>query len=85
MEDTKPMIMPLEPHLHLYSLTNPDKGRVQADQNLVGVHMYAAYFICSDIACTVNQCDPGPSHILAAKRILQHLAGTKHVNPHLHR
>jgi hypothetical protein len=46
--------------------------------------MYAACFTRPDVAYTVNQCakfmaNPGPTHIRAAKRILQYLGTTKHL------
>eukprot|EP00961_Rhodomonas_salina_P104631 1408650-Rhodomonas_salina.1 len=51
---------------------------------MIGGLMYASTLTRPDIVFSVNQCarfmlNPGPEHILAAKRILKYLKATKHL------
>ena len=85
MEGCKPISTPAEPHSHLLVAdcpAVPDKEAVRKYQQIVGSLMYLAVFTRPDIAYAVNQCakfmsNPGPTHMLAAKRIIKYLAGTK--------
>jgi len=87
MEGCKPVTTPCEPNTHLLRADqplNPDKKVTRDYQRLVGGLMYLSSFTRPDISYSVNQCakfmaNPGPSHVIAAKRILRYLAGTRHL------
>eukprot|EP00286_Rhodomonas_abbreviata_P021100 CAMPEP_0181305828 /NCGR_PEP_ID=MMETSP1101-20121128/9952_1 /TAXON_ID=46948 /ORGANISM="Rhodomonas abbreviata, Strain Caron Lab Isolate" /LENGTH=1956 /DNA_ID=CAMNT_0023411799 /DNA_START=677 /DNA_END=6547 /DNA_ORIENTATION=+ len=85
MQGCKPVSTPAEPHSHLLVSdcpATPDKDAVRKYQQIVGSLMYLSCFTRPDISYAVNQCakfmsNPGPAHMLAAKRIIKYLAGTK--------
>eukprot|EP00961_Rhodomonas_salina_P008049 109247-Rhodomonas_salina.2 len=87
MVGCKPVSTPAEPGTHLTKEDqppSPDKGVLRDYQRLIGGLMYLSCFTRPDISHAVNQCakfmsNPCPSHVIAAKRILHYLAGTKHL------
>eukprot|EP00961_Rhodomonas_salina_P121066 1629328-Rhodomonas_salina.2 len=87
MVGCKPVSTPAEPNTHLVRGDQPqvpDKTVLSDYQRLIGGLMYLSCFTRPDISHAVNQCskfmsNPGPSHVIAAKRILHYLAGTKHL------
>eukprot|EP00961_Rhodomonas_salina_P214077 2890941-Rhodomonas_salina.1 len=87
MVGCKPVSTPAEPNSHLVKgdqPQTPDKTVVRDYQRLIGGLMYLSCFTRPDISHAVNQCskfmsNPRPSHVIAAKRILHYLAGTKHL------
>ena len=61
-----------------------DKKLTREYQQLVGALLYLSVWTRPDIAFTVNQAakfmsNPGPNHMVAAKRILRYLKGTSHL------
>lgn len=87
MVGCKPVSTPAEPNSHLIKgdqPQTPDKTVVRDYQRLIGRLMYLSCFTRPDISHAVNQCskfmsNPCPSHVIAAKRILHYLTGTKHL------
>eukprot|EP00961_Rhodomonas_salina_P034314 462212-Rhodomonas_salina.3 len=85
MHGCKPETTPFESGGHLLKLdapTKPDPEQIKNYQQLIGGLIWASTFTRPDISYTVNQCakhmaNPGDKHVLAAKRILKCLAGTK--------
>ena len=83
MEDTHAVKTPLDLNIKLEKNpegTNGDQSNLFA--SLIGSLQYLAMAMCPDIAFTVNQlaaytANPSMAHWMAAKRILQYLAGTK--------
>mmetsp|Transcript_57331 Transcript_57331/g.117328 ORF Transcript_57331/g.117328 Transcript_57331/m.117328 type:complete len:1978 (-) Transcript_57331:6636-12569(-) len=93
MEGCKSVTTPCEPNSHLLrgdQPLTPDKHLTREYQKLVGGLMYLSNFTRPDISYSVNQCAkfmacPGPSHLIAAKRILRYLAGTRELGLTYHR
>eukprot|EP00961_Rhodomonas_salina_P121068 1629329-Rhodomonas_salina.2 len=87
MVGCKPVSTPAEPNTHLVRGDQPqvpDKTVVRDYQRLICRLMYLSCFTRLDISHAVNQCskfmsNPWPSHVIADKRILHYLAGTKHL------
>jgi len=87
MDGCKPVSTPCEPNSHLLRSDQPlvpDKTATRDYQRLVGGLMYLSSFTRPDISYAVNQCakfmaNPGPTHVIAAKRILRYLAATRHL------
>eukprot|EP00961_Rhodomonas_salina_P175338 2364641-Rhodomonas_salina.1 len=81
----KPETTPFEPGGHLLKSDAPttlNPEQIKNYQQLIGGLMWASTFTRQDISYAVNQCakhmaNPGEKHVLAAKRILKYLAGTK--------
>ena len=88
MTGATPVSTPMEANTHLSSADCPPPHKVDKQfkreyQRIVGSLMYLLCFTRPDLAFSVNQCsrfmsNPGPSHMAAARRILQYLAGTAH-------
>lgn len=87
MVGCKPVSTPSEPNTHLVRGDQPrvpDPQLLRDYQRLIGGLMYLSCFTRPDISHAVNQCskfmsNPGPEHMIAAKRILHYLSGTKHL------
>jgi len=92
MQDTKPVLTPMEVGVRLTSFDQPDWSNknqtkddvdtIRAYQQIVGSLMYTLAWCHPEIAFGVQQCsrymaNPGPSHIKAARRILSYLKGVK--------
>eukprot|EP00961_Rhodomonas_salina_P199591 2692058-Rhodomonas_salina.1 len=86
MTGATPISTPMEQNTHLTvadcpSDFNRNKEFVREYQRIIGALMYLANLTRPDLAHSVNQCskfmsNPGPSHMVAARRILKYLAGT---------
>ena len=89
MTECNPKTTPMSPNSRLLKSDCPapgtgDKKLIRKYQQLVGAFLYLSSWTRPDIAFVVNQCakfmsNPGPSHLSAAKRILQYLKGTAHL------
>ena len=85
MTGATPVTTPMEPNTHLTRADCPSDDKVdklfkREYQRNIGALMYLS-FTRPDLAHSVNQCsrfmsNPGPSHMVAARRILRYLAGT---------
>eukprot|EP00961_Rhodomonas_salina_P203744 2749096-Rhodomonas_salina.1 len=86
MTGATPVSTPMEANTHLSASDSPPAHKLDRKfrreyQRIVGSLMYLARFTRPDLALAVNQCsrfmsNPGPSHMIAARRILRYLAGT---------
>ena len=86
MQNCKPASTPFAPDTHLTgddccNRADPkNKSQIKHYQQLVGALLYLSGGTRPDIAYAVNQLakfmsNPGPSHVVAAKRVLRYLAG----------
>eukprot|EP00961_Rhodomonas_salina_P008343 113523-Rhodomonas_salina.1 len=86
MTGATPVSTPMEANTHLSASDSQPAHKLDRKfrreyQRIVGLLMYLATFARQDLAFAVNQCsrfmlNPGPSHMIAARRILCYLAGT---------
>lgn len=90
MNNCRPTSTPFLPNSYLTGddccdRFDPDFAQqIQYYQQLVGALLYLSNCTRPDISFAVNQCarfmcNPGPSHITAAKRILRYLCATQHL------
>jgi len=87
MSDCTPVDTPCGTNLHLADSNSPpldkrDAEVVQNYQQLIRACMYLTCFTRGVGSFAVNQCarfmsNPGPTHIIAAKKNLHYLAGTR--------
>ena len=66
-----------------------DKKIIKEYQQLVGALLYVSAWTRPEITFVINQCakfmsNPGPTHLVAAKRILRYLKGTSETEDNLH-
>jgi len=87
MSDANAVHTPCEANQHLQASDSPsmehrDPNVVRDYQQAVGSCMFLTVFTRGDCAFAVNQCarfmaNPGPTHIVAIRRVLRYLAGTR--------
>jgi hypothetical protein len=87
MQDCNPILTPMEPNT-LLTAHGPDdpQGHVNQEsyQHLVGTLLYLAVWTRPDIVFAVHQLakwshDPHEKHMIAGKRVLKYLKGTKEI------
>lgn len=94
MTSCTPKATPMAPGSRLVKADCPAKGKedkkiIKEYQQLVGALLYVSAWTRPEITFVINQCakfmsNPGPTHLVAAKRILRYLKGTSETEDNLH-